>query len=44
MLGLGSKGIYIGMSISNIVAGIISLAWIRSGGWLKKVIETGKTA
>jgi len=38
LLHYGSTGIYLGMSISNIVAGIISLAWIRSGRWLKKVI------
>ncbi len=42
LLGFGSTGIYMGMSISNIIAGIVSLAWIRSGRWLKKVIETEK--
>jgi len=39
MLNLGSLGIWIAMSISNIVAGVISLAWVLRGSWLKRVID-----
>ncbi len=39
-LGLGSLGIWIAMSLSNIVAGIATLAWIVFGKWVKPVIKT----
>lgn len=39
-LGMGVKGLWIGMSISNIVTGLLALAWILKGSWLKPVIKT----
>ncbi len=38
-LGMGTIGIWIGMTLSNIVAGLLSLAWIMQGKWLERVIE-----
>lgn len=38
-MGLGVKGMWIGMSISNIVIGVLALIWILRGGWLKPVIK-----
>lgn len=38
-LSMGTTGIWIGMTISNIVAGLLGLAWIMQGRWLKRVIE-----
>lgn len=39
IMNMGSTGIWIAMSISNIVAGILSVAWISRGTWLKRVIQ-----
>ena len=36
---IGLVGVWIAMSISNIFAGIVSLAWLSRGAWLKRVIE-----
>ncbi len=41
-LGMGSVGIWIAMTISNIAAGLLSLAWISRGTWLRRVIEPRK--
>jgi len=38
-LGMGSTGIWIAMTISNIFAGIASLAWLCRRKWLRRVIE-----
>ncbi len=38
-LGMNTIGIWIGMTISNIVAGLLSLAWVLRKTWLKRVIE-----
>lgn len=39
-LGMGVKGLWIGMSISNIITGLLALLWIVRGSWLKPVIKT----
>jgi len=41
-LGLGVWGIWLAMSISNVVSGSLSLAWLAKGSWLKRVIEIPK--
>jgi len=41
-LGMGSIGIWLAMTISNIAAGLLSLAWISRGTWLRRVIEPRK--
>ena len=38
-LEMGVKGLWIGMSISNIVTGLLALSWIIKGSWLKPVIK-----
>ncbi len=38
-LGMGPLGIWIGMTLSNIGAGLMGLAWIMKGTWLQRVIE-----
>ncbi len=38
-MGLGSIGVWLAMSISNVGSGLVALAWISKGTWLKKVIE-----
>lgn len=38
-LGVGIKGLWIGMSISNFVAGALALAWLFKYNWLKPVIK-----
>lgn len=37
-LGMGSTGIWMAMSIGNIVTGLMALAWIKYGGWTRPVI------
>ena len=41
-MGYGPLGIWIGMSISNIFAGITSLIWLKYGKWTQPVIRRGK--
>ncbi len=38
-LNLGVRGLWIGMGLSNIVTGLVALAWIFSYRWLKPVIN-----
>ncbi len=38
-LAMGSDGIWIAMTISNVVVGIITVLWVLSGRWAKRVIE-----
>ena len=38
ILGCGSIGIYVAMTLSNIIAGILSIAWVMTKKWLEKVI------
>ncbi len=39
LMDMGSTGVWIAMTISNIGAGILALAWVRMGTWKKRVIE-----
>jgi len=36
---LGVKGLWAGMAVSNVITGLIALAWIGHGKWLKPVIK-----
>ncbi|MCS7239813.1 MAG: MATE family efflux transporter [Candidatus Bipolaricaulota bacterium] len=38
-LGLGASGVWWGMSLSNVVSGLIALALLLSGSWQKTVVE-----
>ena len=39
---LGVWGIWLAMSVSNVVSGTLSLMWLAKGKWLKRVIEIPK--
>ncbi len=39
LMGMGSTGVWVAMTISNIGAGLLALAWVRMGTWKKRVIE-----
>lgn len=39
LLGMGAVGIWIGMSVSNIVGAGLSVAWLSRGTWKEKVIN-----
>ncbi|MEM2147655.1 MAG: MATE family efflux transporter [Candidatus Bathyarchaeia archaeon] len=39
MLGVGSLGVWLAIGISNIVGGIIAIAWIKYGKWAKAVVK-----
>ncbi|MEN6370188.1 MAG: MATE family efflux transporter [Thermotogota bacterium] len=41
-LGLGSTGIWLGMSASNVLSGIAAILWLRTGSWQRSVIEAPK--
>ncbi len=41
--GIGSLGIWLAISLSNVVGGVISLIWIKYGNWAKAVIKEGLT-
>jgi len=38
-MGYGPLGIWVGMSLSNIFAGITSLIWLKYGRWIEPVIQ-----
>ncbi|MEM0060646.1 MAG: MATE family efflux transporter [Fervidicoccaceae archaeon] len=38
-IGMGIRGIWIGMSLSNVISGIFALAWIVKGNWWREVIK-----
>lgn len=38
-VGLGSYGIWIALSLSNVVSGVASFMWVRYGGWVRSVIK-----
>jgi hypothetical protein len=38
-LKLGSRGVWIGMTVSNVVAGLLSLILVFTVNWRKNVIE-----
>jgi len=37
--GYGTLGVWIGMTLSNVIAGVLALFWILSGVWAEKVID-----
>jgi len=39
LLGFGPNGVWIAMSLSNIVAGVVAYGWVRMGSWKRRVIE-----
>ena len=41
-VGLGAKGIWMGMSLSNLIAGSIAVAWVLKGKWWKPIIKDDK--
>jgi len=43
VLGFGSKGAWVGMSLSNFLAGFLGYAILRTGKWRTKVIEEAKS-
>lgn len=42
-MGMGSVGIWIAMSISNIGAGIMATTWVMKGSWKQRVIKIPET-
>ncbi|MEM2137112.1 MAG: MATE family efflux transporter [Candidatus Methanomethylicia archaeon] len=42
-LGLGSFGIWLALSLSNVVGGTIAILWIKYGNWTKAVVRRTKT-
>lgn len=41
--GMGSLGIWFAFSLSNVVAGIVSIFWIKYGNWAEAVIQKNTT-
>jgi len=41
-LGMGTTGIWVAMSLSNVGAGLLALAWVLRATWAKRVIEVVK--
>lgn len=39
LMGMGTIGIWIAMTISNVVAGLLATIWIFKGDWTKRVID-----
>ncbi|MDD5265410.1 MAG: MATE family efflux transporter [Candidatus Bipolaricaulis sp.] len=42
VVGLGSTGVWLGMSVSNVLSGIAAMLWLRTGSWQRSVIEPPK--
>jgi len=42
-LRLGSTGVWLGMSTSNVFSGIAAMLWLRTGSWQRAVVEPTKT-
>lgn len=38
--GLGSMGVWIAMSLSNLIAGLATIPWVLYGGWTTPVVKT----
>ncbi|MEM2288311.1 MAG: hypothetical protein QW503_04400, partial [Sulfolobales archaeon] len=38
VLGMGTSGLWIAISLSNVIAGIASLVWIALGKWRKPIV------
>ncbi len=43
VLCLGTTGVWLAMSLGNIIAGAMAMAWILSGSWKKRIIEAPLT-
>ena len=43
ILGLGADGVWWGMSLSNVLAGLVALGFLLSKGWQKSVVEAATT-
>ena len=41
-LGMGTVGIWLAMTVSNVAAGILAILWLSRGSWLRRVIEYPK--
>jgi Na+-driven multidrug efflux pump len=41
--GMGSLGIWLAFSLSNVVAGTVSIFWIKYGNWATAVIQKNPT-
>ncbi|MCX7750938.1 MAG: MATE family efflux transporter [Candidatus Bipolaricaulota bacterium] len=39
LLGLGTTGMWVGMTLSNVLAGVALALWLRQGTWKRKVIR-----
>jgi putative MATE family efflux protein len=39
LLHMGSDGVWLGMSLSNVVSGLASLAWLSTRSWQRSVLE-----
>jgi Na+-driven multidrug efflux pump len=39
-LGVGSLGIWVAISLSNVVGGVIAVLWIKYGNWAEAVVKT----
>jgi len=37
--GMGSLGVWLAISLSNVVGGLISILWIRYGNWTEAVLN-----
>ena len=42
-LQMGSTGVWLGMSASNVLSGIAAMLWLRTGSWQRAVIEPAQT-
>ena len=38
ILGMGVVGVWIAMTLSNVVAGLIAIIWLLRGTWARRVI------
>jgi putative MATE family efflux protein len=44
LMGMGPQGLWIGIMLSNVVAGLLMLLWVSLGKWARPIIKThGKT-
>lgn len=39
MIGIGTIGIWVAMTVSNIAAGLVALVWVLKASWAERVIE-----
>ncbi len=43
LLGLGSYGVWLAMAVSNYVSGVLSIIWVKYGGWARPVINASRS-